>query len=74
MTLQEKFDEEKAAGIREGIEIGKAEGKAEGMKEGKNSKAREICLNLLKKGIDIPTIIEVSGLSEFDILKMKKNL
>ena len=28
MTLQEKFDDEKVAGIREGIETGKAEGES----------------------------------------------
>lgn len=70
MTLQEKFDEEKAAGIREGIEIGRAEG----MKEGEERNRLDMCRNLLSKKIDIKIISEVSGLSESEILKLKEEM
>jgi predicted transposase/invertase (TIGR01784 family) len=47
-------------GKAQGIEEGKAQGKAEGIQESKT----EIAANMLKRGIPLATIAEVTGLSE----------
>ena len=51
----------------EGIEEGKIEGKKEGKIEGKKEKALEIAKNMKIKGMDIDTIISITGLTKNEI-------
>lgn len=43
-------------------------GETKGKIEGKN----EVALNMLRKGFEIPLIVELSGLSEAEVLKLKE--
>lgn len=43
------------------------EGKAEGIKEGINSNTREIAKKMISKGIDIESIVEITGLTKEEI-------
>ena len=58
----------KEEGIKEGKEEGIKEGKEEGIRDGKLETAE----NMLKKGYTIADIIDVTGLSEKDILNSEK--
>ncbi|MGE5343871.1 MAG: DUF4351 domain-containing protein, partial [Candidatus Omnitrophota bacterium] len=51
-------------GKKEGIDIGKKEGKKEGKEEGKEEGKKETAQNMLKKGFDMETIIELTGLDK----------
>ncbi|HHB94996.1 MAG TPA: Rpn family recombination-promoting nuclease/putative transposase [Campylobacterales bacterium] len=51
---------------------GKIEGKMEGKIEGENEKAIEVAIKSLAKGIDIETIVAITGLSVEEIMKLKK--
>ena len=55
-----------------GKEIGKAEGRAEGKAEGKKIQALETAKKMLQADFDIHQIIELTGLSESEILQLKK--
>ena len=58
--------------FNKGKQVGKAEGKAEGRAEGKAEEKNMIAKNLLKSGVDINTIIQVTGLTKDQINKLKK--
>ena len=60
----------KAEGIAEGMAVGKLEGKAEGKLEGK----LEVAHDMLKMGLSLGLIRDVTGLSENTILQLKKGL
>lgn len=53
---------------RAGLKAGMQEGIKEGIKEG----TKEVAKNMLKLGIDIATIAKATGLSEQEILALKK--
>lgn len=53
---------------------GIAEGKTEGKAEGKAEVMQEVALRGIKKGLDIETIAEISGLSPTIIKKLKQEL
>ena len=53
----------------DGVKIGKKEGKL----EGKDERSKEIALSLLQMKIPIESIIEVTGLTNEELLKIKKN-
>ncbi len=60
-------------GLKEGIEKGKIEGRLEGIAEGKKEARKsklEIAKNLKRKGMDIDTIAEVTGVSKEEIEKL----
>ena len=65
-------------GLKKGIERGREEGLEEGIErgrgEGREETQREIALNLLKKGIEVSDISEITGISEDEIkaLQSKK--
>jgi len=69
-------DKENAERIGEerGREIGLVEGKEVGRDEGEKKKAIDIAKKLLKKNIDINIILETTGLTAEDILKIKGNM
>ncbi|MBC6415634.1 MAG: hypothetical protein GDA46_04500 [Bdellovibrionales bacterium] len=58
--------------IQDSKEEGFEQGKQEGIEEGRQAEKREQTLKLLELGIDISTIIKVTGLSKSKILKLKK--
>ncbi|WP_295484469.1 hypothetical protein [uncultured Succinatimonas sp.] len=64
--------EGRAEGLTEGIEKGRTEGKAEGRVEGKKIQALETTKKMLQADFDIHQIIELTGLSESEILQFKK--
>ena len=61
-----------------GKEIGKAEGRAEGLTEGKAEgkkiQALETAKKMLQADFDIHQIIELTGLSESEIMQLKNNI
>ena len=64
--------EGRAEGLTEGIAKGRTEGKAEGRVEGKKIQALETAKTLLEMGLSIQQIIKATGLSESEILQLKK--
>ncbi|MGI6394141.1 MAG: Rpn family recombination-promoting nuclease/putative transposase [bacterium] len=65
-------------GIEKGIQKGRQEGRQEGIEKGIQrgvlSKAIEICKKALKKGFDIDTIVELTGLPLEKIKEIEKTL
>ena len=59
-------------GFRKGKIEGKREGKKEGIKIGEENKAIETAKKMLKKGFDLDTIAELTGLKKVDIEKLVK--
>ncbi|XID95099.1 hypothetical protein ACF3MZ_11535 [Paenibacillaceae bacterium WGS1546] len=55
-------------GHKEGIQQGMKQGVQQGMQQGKTTVARK----LLKLGVDIGTIVEATGLTEEEVLKLGK--
>lgn len=72
-NLEEKsaLAAERERGTEEGLKQGKKEGKKEGLKEGEKNKQLEIAQKLLKIKMPIEQIIEVTGLTEEEIKKIK---
>jgi predicted transposase/invertase (TIGR01784 family) len=52
--------------------VAKEEGRMEGRQEGEQKKAREAACNLLSKGMNLSDIAEVTGLSEQEIISLKR--
>ena len=76
MTLPEQWRED---GVKYGMHIaeqwkqqGMQEGMQQGMQEGMQQKAKETAKNLLKKGMKIHDIAEITELDEITILAIKK--
>jgi len=65
-------------GLKEGVEKGLKEGVEKGLKEGvekgEKEKAVNIAIASIKKGIDITTISEITGLSIHEIKEIKNKL
>ena len=57
-----------------GREAGRIEGREEGRKEGRAEGKREILFALLKAGAEIKLLKEVSGLSEEEIVALRKEI
>jgi predicted transposase/invertase (TIGR01784 family) len=55
----------------EGEKKGREEGRQEGRQEGSHLKALQVAANMLNKGMDVATIVEVTGLSTKDIDDLK---
>ncbi|MBP5710812.1 MAG: hypothetical protein J6W84_07550, partial [Bacteroidales bacterium] len=58
-------------GFEKGLEKGMKKGREEGIEQGKNEKLRQMVAGMLKKGIDISTIAEISGMSEEQIAALQ---
>lgn len=58
-------------GKMEGIKEGRAKGLKEGIEEGSRKREVEIIKNMLKKKMDIETIVEITGLPKEEIEKIK---
>ena len=63
----------KEEGIKQGKEEGLKQGKEEGLKQGEINKAKEMARNMLKKGLDISLVSEISGLNIEEIQELIKN-
>jgi predicted transposase/invertase (TIGR01784 family) len=59
---------------KEGKKEGKKEGLIKGIKEGRQSEKLAIAKNMLKKGFDINSIEEITGISRENIEKLSKEL
>ena len=66
--------EGKEEGLAEGMERGLAEGMekglAEGMEKGMNQRSLEIARKMLANGMDAATVMEITGLSEEEMLQI----
>lgn len=62
----------KKKGLEEGKKVGLEQGKKEGMEEGLERGKKEVALELLKKGLDIELIMEVTNLSLDELKKLQK--
>jgi len=51
---------------------GKEEGLAEGMEKGMSQRSLEIAGTMLAKGMDVATVMEITGLSESQLLQLKE--
>ena len=69
-SLTDARDDGRKEGIKKGIEKGREEGRKEGRKEGSYAKAIETAKKSLRIGLPIETIIELTGLTETEILKL----
>ena len=63
-------------GLAEGMEKGLAEGMekglAEGMEKGMSQRSLEIAMKMLAKGMDVATVMEITGLSKSQLLQLKE--
>ena len=57
-------------GVQEGIEKGIEQGIEKGIEKGIEQCKKSIIANMLKKGLDIEMIVELSGLSENEVLQL----
>ena len=67
-----KFEESMEKGMKQGMEKGMKQGMEKGMKQGmakgeeagKSQRSIEIAKNMLAKGMDASTVMEITGLTE----------
>ena len=57
---------------REGKEEGLAEGMEKGIEKGMNQRSLEIARTMLAKGMDVATVMEITGLSKSQLLQLKE--
>ncbi len=57
---------------REGKEEGLAEGMEKGIEKGMNQRSLEIARKMLAKGMDVATVMEITGLVENQLLQLKE--
>lgn len=57
---------------REGKEEGLAEGMEKGIEKGMNQRSLEIARKILAKGMDVATVMEITGLAESQLLQLKE--
>jgi predicted transposase/invertase (TIGR01784 family) len=69
--LAQAVAQAKEEGIKEGIEKGLEEGIEKGIEKGLEEGVTKVVRNLLQKGFDMETIVQVSGLSKEDIDKLR---
>ncbi len=68
--LEKGIQEGIEQGIEQGIQQGIKQGIEKGIKNGERKAKLETAKNMLKKGIDVKTIIEITGLSESEIIEV----
>ena len=56
----------------EGKEEGLAEGMEKGIEKGMNQRSLEIARKMLAKGMDVATVMEITGLAESQLLQLKE--
>ena len=65
------LDDRYQKGMEEGMEEGMKQGMAKGEEVGKSQRSIEIAKNMLAKGMDEATILEITGLTEDQILQIQ---
>ncbi|MED3650567.1 Rpn family recombination-promoting nuclease/putative transposase [Heyndrickxia sporothermodurans] len=61
-------------GLQKGIQQGMKQGIEQGIEQGQLEKAKEIAQKMLKKGLDIESVMELTGLSSDAIEILKRNI
>ena len=69
---EEGREEGHKVGKEEGLKEGKEEGIKEGREEGAKRKSFDIAKRMLEKGIDVETILELTGLTEKEISELDR--
>lgn len=70
--IQKGIEEGIEKGRAEGIELGERRGLEIGRSEGKRKAALEIARTMLQKGLELKTIIELTGLTSDDLAQMQQ--
>ena len=70
--IKNSIDTAKKEGKEEGLAEGMEKGLAEGMEKGMNQRSLEIARKMLAKGMDAATVMEITGLSECQLLQLKE--
>ena len=65
------LDDRYQKGMEKGMEEGMKQGMAKGEEVGKSQRSIEIAKNMLAKGMDEATILEITGLTEDQILQIQ---
>ena len=69
--IKNSIDTAKREGKEEGLAEGMEKGLAEGMEKGMSQRSLEIARKMLANGIDAATVMEITGLSESQLLQLK---
>ena len=72
--LQKRMKQGMEKGMKQGMKQGMEKGMKQGLQQGRQAGRKELIFNMLKKNLEIKLISEVTGLSENEILKLKKGL
>ena len=70
--IKNSIDTAKREGKEEGLAEGMEKGLAEGMEKGMNQRSQEIARKMLANGMDAATVMEITGLSEEEMLLLKR--
>lgn len=70
--IKNSIDTAKREGKEEGLVEGMEKGLAEGMEKGMNQRSLEIARTMLAKGMDVATVMEITGLAESQLLQLKE--
>ena len=70
--IKNSIDTAKREGKEEGLAEGMEKGLAEGMEKGMSQRSLEIAGTMLAKGMDVATVMEITGLSESQLLQLKE--
>ena len=68
--IKNSIDTAKREGKEEGLAEGMEKGLAEGMEKGMNQRSLEIARKMLENGMDAATVMEITGLSEEEMLQI----
>ncbi|MGZ6254902.1 MAG: Rpn family recombination-promoting nuclease/putative transposase [Candidatus Chromulinivorax sp.] len=72
--LQQGLEQGLEQGLQQGLQKGLQQGIEKGLEQGKQEQQKEVALKLLKKGMDINFIIELTNLSIEQIELLQKNM
>ena len=69
--IKNSVDTAKREGIAEGMEKGMKQGMEKGMKQGLEQRSLEIARKMLAKGMDVASVMEITGLSAEQMQQLK---
>ncbi len=69
--IKNSIDTAKQEGLAEGMELGLKKGMEKGMEKGMNKKALDIARKMLSKGMEDATIMEITGLTQEQLIQLK---
>lgn len=70
-AVESAFENGEFRGMEKGLEKGRAEGRAEGRVEGEKTKQIEIASNMLKAGMDVDTVADITGLTRSEVTSLQ---